>query len=51
MQSDGFKFENDRINIITIGFNVLKIWKSKKSVFGNNKEVFDVKLQNIYLAL
>ena len=42
MWSDESRLENGRINIIVIGFNVLKTWKSKKSALGNNKEVFDV---------
>ena len=51
MQSDRFRFENDRINIIAIGLNALKTWKSKMLAFGNNKEIFDAEFQNIYLAL
>ena len=43
MWSDGFRLENGRINIVIIGFNVLKIWKSKMLVFGDNKKIFNVK--------
>ena len=43
MWSDGFRFENGRVGVVTIDFNVLKIQKSKKSAFGNNKEVFNAK--------
>ena len=43
MWSDGFRFENGRVGVAAIGLNVLKIQKSKKSIFGNNKEVFNVK--------
>ena len=51
MWSDGFRLENGRIGIITISLNILKIQKSKILALGNNKEIFDVKLWNIYLAL
>ena len=44
MWSDGFKLENDRVGIIAVGFNVLGTWKSKKSVFRDNKEVFNAEL-------
>ena len=49
--SDGFKFENGKVGIVAIGLNVLKIWKSKKLIFGGNKEVFDVELWDIHLTL
>ena len=51
MWSDRFRLENGRISIAAIGFNILKTWKSKKSAFGNNKEVFNAELWGIYLAL
>ena len=41
MWSDKSKLENDRINIIIIDFNVLETWKSKKSAFEDNKEIFN----------
>ena len=44
MQSDGSRLENGRVDVVTIGLNVLKIQKSKKSAFGNNKEIFDAEL-------
>ena len=43
MQSDRSRFENDRINVAAIGLNALKTWKSKKSAFGDNKKIFNVK--------
>ena len=51
MQSDGSKFENGRVGIVAIGLNVLGIQKSKKSVFEDNKKVFNVEFWDIYLAL
>ena len=51
MWSDGSKFENDRVDVVVIGLDVLKTQKSKMSAFENNKEVFDAEFQNIYLAL
>ena len=43
MWSDGSRLENGRVGVAAIGLNVLKIWKSKKSVFEDNKEIFNVK--------
>ena len=51
MWSDRFRLENGRIGVVIISLNVLKIWKSKMLVFKNNKEIFDVEFQGIYLAL
>ena len=51
MWSNRFKLENGRVGIVAIGFNVLKIQKSKISVFGDNKKVFNAELWDIYLAL
>ena len=51
MWSDGSRFENGRVGVIAIGFNVSEIWKSKISVFEDNKEVFDVEFWGIYLVL
>ena len=41
MWSDESRFENDRINIVAIGLNVLKIWKSKISALEDNKKIFN----------
>ena len=51
MWSDGFRLENGRVSIVTIGLNASEIWKSKISALGDNKEVFNAKLWGIYLAL
>ena len=51
MWSDRSRFENGRIGIVAIGLDVSGTQKSKMSALGNNKEVFDAELQNIYLAL
>ena len=51
MWSDGSRLENDRINIVAIGLNVLKTWKSKMLVFEDNKEIFNAEFWSIYLAL
>ena len=51
MWSDGSRFENGRIGVVIIGFNVLEIQKSKKSVFEDNKKVFNAELWGIYLVL
>ena len=51
MWSDGSRLENGRIDVVAIGLDVSGTWKSKMSVFGDNKEVFDAELWGIYLAL
>ena len=51
MWSDGFRLENGRVGAAAVGLDVLGTWKSKKSALGNNKEIFDAELWDIYLAL
>ena len=51
MWSDESRLENGRISIVTIGFNVLEIWKSKMLAFGDNKEIFNAEFYDIYLVL